>query len=176
MNVLVLGTGRSGTTTVSRLLAKKCGISMGWRCNENWEDLDFKDANQALLRNEMPFSIWMDVILDQIKKRNSEFKDWGLKDPRLCSLFGFYRHLMPEAKVIVCSRSRGKVVESWIKNYGGDVVNVSKIIAHRERLLKSIDADLDLSFDQRRSDGWVLERLGSIGIEATQNRVTEAHG
>ena len=139
---------------------------MGFRVNEDGEDLDFKDANQALLRNEMPFSVWIDVVLSQIDKRNREGHDWGLKDPRLCSLFGFYRQHIPDAKVIICRRSRGKVVESWVKNYGGDVATVSGIVAHRERCLRGITPDLDLDFDQQRSDDWVLEQLESIGVSS----------
>lgn len=164
--ILVVGTGRSGTTTVSRLLSQKCEISMGFRVNEDGEDLDFKDANQALLRNEMPFSVWIDVVLSQIDKRNREGHDWGLKDPRLCSLFGFYRQHIPDAKVIICHRSRGQVVASWVKAYGGRIADVSKIVAFRERMIKAIDADLSLDFSQQRSDDWVLEQLESIGVSS----------
>jgi len=89
---------------------------------------------------------------------------WGLKDPRLCYLFGFYKQIMKDAKVVLCSRSRGKVVESWIRNYGGNAVRVSQEVARREELLEGIEEDLYLDFNEQRSDEWIKGKLLSIGI------------
>jgi len=56
---LVIGTGRSGTSTVARVLHEKLNVFMGYHFPETtdqnpkgfWEDLEFNEWNKALISN-----------------------------------------------------------------------------------------------------------------------------
>ena len=106
-HVLVFGTGRSGTSSVARVLHQNLGISMGVRFREPdgnnpegvFEDLDFVELNRAIVSNQMPFSTWLNRINAVASARNGT---WGLKDPRLCYLLPDYLGAVPDVKLVVC--------------------------------------------------------------------------
>lgn len=163
MTVFVVGTGRSGTSTIARLLHERLNVSMGGRFravdDQNpdgyYEDLDFKEANEKALNGKMRVPVFVETIEHLASQRTGK---WGLKDPRLCYLLGFYLRLMPDAVVIRTRRELSAVAESLSRCYGWPLANALHEAHRRESFLDRYESHL-VSFDHKRTDESLLEEL-----------------
>jgi len=167
-NYLVLGPGRCGTSTVARLLHTKLNISMGehfrladrYNVNGYFEDLEFKNPNEFFIKGSYSFKKWNMIIQREIEKR--ERFSWGLKDPRLCYLLGFYLCYIENPIFIRCRRELKKIANSLTKCYGWSYSNAIKVIKMRELFLDRILKNrrvLDISFDNFKTDEEIVIEL-----------------
>lgn len=107
--VLVLGTGRSGTSVVARVLHERLGVSMGERLpgpsganpRGAYEDLAFREIHIDHLAGRLSRQVLEARIEELIAAREPP---WGLKDPRLCHLLDVYLPRLPDAELVVCDR------------------------------------------------------------------------
>lgn len=164
----VLGPGRSGTSTIARILHNHFKISMGEHFrppdehNKNgyYEDLEFKSANESFITGQLFFAQWITIIEREIKKRNG--KVWGLKDPRLCYLLGFYLCYTENPVFIRCERDPNKIADSMQKCYGWLRDSTIKIIMTRERFLNRLLKDqkvFRINFDRQKTDNEIIREL-----------------
>jgi hypothetical protein len=137
--VCVAGMHRSGTSMVARLI-HTCGVYFGpdrvlayySRDNERgfWENADFVTLNDDLLEElsgtwERPPQVpetWNNAGLDALRERAqelisrlSDLKQWGWKDPRNSLTLHFWKHLIPNLKVVICLRSPLEVAQSLVR-------------------------------------------------------------
>lgn len=109
---LVIGTGRCGTSTVSRILHEELGIYMGGSFlppdKDNpqgyYEDADFYWLNYNFYKRGMSLKEWLDSVLSLIKKRQELQRPWGIKSVRMVDILGLYLSLFDEPKIICCYR------------------------------------------------------------------------
>ncbi|MBD3268498.1 hypothetical protein GF373_17660 [bacterium] len=124
---------RSGTSLIAHLL-HELGISMGTRFRESdrsnptgyWEDLDWRDLNEKILREAN--GRWWRIpsrsdLMDAVENHRDEItalvanrvEPWGFKDPRFTLLAEFYQDSFEDAKYIVVDRPRDDVVGSLMR-------------------------------------------------------------
>ena len=143
---LVVGTGRSGTSTVARVMHEKLGISMGNEFvpsnefNEKgyYEDVDFYRANLAFYDNQLFFGDWVCQIREILRERYKAGKPWGFKDSRMASLLGAYFTFLNEPKVIRCKRDSELVIASMIRCYGWSESKAKSVCESRETALDRV--------------------------------------
>ena len=171
--VLVLGSGRCGTSTVARLLHERCGVLMGNRFRDRdkdnpngfYEDLQFKNLNQDLLSGTISLPQWMDLTGRLVRERTLYGQRWGIKDPRLCYLAGLLFGLLGEPpKVIVCDRNSQEVAASCSRCYGWPSdQSLAEVVRRKLSLARMIEGrpHLYLSFDMHRVDDELAEKIDS---------------
>lgn len=121
--VIVLGTGRSGTSAVAGML-EAYGIPMGDDLLEAdttnphgfYEDAPFVALNEALLAGSGQAAASMQKYL---LYRAAPASVWGIKDPRLCDSWPQIKDLLPCSYTVVhVTRPLDAVVESCVRAYG----------------------------------------------------------
>ncbi len=163
--ILVLGTGRSGTSTVARLLHTELGVSMGTRFKEPdsanvkgyYEDLDFLEINTDE-------TLGHDLRAERISHLFATKREpWGLKEPRTPYYWSIYReHIGRDTKIIIATRATHLITASLKKNYGWDEYKALNVIRDRRRVIGQLVQGFDtltIDFTGRRSDEEVTRIL-----------------
>ena len=168
---LVMGTGRSGTSTVARILHTKLHVSMGDELNPPdagnpdgyYEDLDFLLMNKCLTTDQINFSTFAVETEKLICKRNANDRLWGFKDNRLCFLLGFYYSLLNDPKIIVCERDLNLTLDSMKRTWGRDYSTGKEIcrikILSRKRILKDRDHLIIRFGKERKPDVDIINEI-----------------
>ncbi len=167
--IIVIGTGRCGTSTIARLLHTKLNIPMGERFRESddsningfYEDLDFRDLNHQVLNNQITNDYFQREIDRYVAKRRVRWGEcFGIKDPRICNLWLNYKRY--NAQYIWCVRKPEMVVRSLIANYGWSGRESRHFVSHRlscvTQLLEGKDA-LRIDFSTKRDDSELINSL-----------------
>lgn len=171
-SVLVFGVGRSGTSTVARILHGRLGICMGQRFrnpDQNnpqgyFEDLDLKHLNDQFLRGVLNFPAWHNCVLNELSQPWRQ-NYWGFKDPRLCELGGFYLSLIEDTKVIRCDRNRNQVFMSMQSAYNWSENECHEIIDRRTALLDNMLSErshLTIDFSTKKSDSELMSQIAGF--------------
>ena len=143
--IFVVGVGRSGTSTVARLLHTEFGICMGQRFREPdeknekgyYEDLDLKSLNEQFLIGALTNPSFITALENELAKPWRQKIQWGFKDPRLCELGGIYfTYLQPI--VIRCCRPKEQVIKSLQRCYGLTEQDASRLFDRREVALDNL--------------------------------------
>lgn len=160
--ILVVGTGRCGTSTVARLLHEELGISMGERfdppCPANpdgiYEDLEFREIHVAFQRGLLTLPMLRARFGALVARRR---EPWGLKDPRLAHHLGLYLQWLEKPDVIWCHRDLDSVATSINRWYHTPVNKAHGESLDRwlqlQRVLQPHPRVLKIYFDTRRSEG-----------------------
>lgn len=174
--ILVIGTGRSGTSTVAKILHEH-GIKMGnsfvsSREHENgssYEDTECKRINTDFLQNKMTYD---EYIRKLCKYGKSKTEPWGVKHPAITYVLGVYLQVF-DPIIIRCSRKREDVVNSCMRCYGFSREKAEHLYDYRTAILDSVLGrveHLDIDFTERLSEDDIWDRLGSfIGQSQTSN-------
>ncbi|MGH3086625.1 MAG: hypothetical protein ACRDSJ_04825 [Rubrobacteraceae bacterium] len=132
--LIVAGFHRSGTSLVCQLLGR-AGLFLGYellganRSNPygHFEDVEILDLHKQILadngktwRVDEPFS---PVLTDShwrkmrriIERRGAEHEAWGFKDPRVCLFLMVWKHLLPNARVLLVYRSFADSTHSLVR-------------------------------------------------------------
>lgn len=158
--ILILGTGRSGTSAVAKILEDN-GVSMGHQFHlpdkfnpqGYFEDIEFVGLNEAytmFFRGSDKIDLWRKRLKELVATRK---EPWGLKDPGIADfpeLLEEYIKLNPH--IILCSRNKADTIGSLIrfKNlsekqatdiYETRMKNIKKVLKDREYL--EIDCYVD---------------------------------
>ena len=121
--LIIAGFHRSGTSATARLL-HRAGLFLGYELLEalpsnpygHFEDREIVNLHTRILAdNEKTWAVaepLLPVVGQQrwqlmqrlIERRNSEHSLWGFKDPRACLFLMLWKHLLPNAKVLIVYR------------------------------------------------------------------------
>ncbi len=139
--VLVAGHHRSGTSLLAQLLAG-AGLFMGDRLmgateanpHGHVEDLDVVELHdQILADNGWTWQVDEDFIpvvntdLEErlralLARRRDRGGPWGVKDPRICLFLPLWKHLAPDARILITFRSPAACVESMERRAARDLI------------------------------------------------------
>jgi len=177
--VLVIGPGRCGSSTISRLLHEKCNINMGekWvRPPDNfnpqgyYEDFAFgeilKNLLTARVNNEDAIKQVKDMLTEVITERVSKYTHWGFKANTLYTALPMVVDLLPEVPVIIrCRRPLHPTVLSWVKTFKSPFRQCLVEILLREHIMDMLSKEYiftDIWFDRQRTDKDLLDELCMI--------------
>lgn len=163
--ILVVGTGKSGTSLVARILHERLGISMGNRFGETsvpdgaYEDMDFRDLNMMALRGQLTLSAFKESIEALMRMRR---EPWGFKDPYTAELIGLYLQWLERPLVIWCRRDTRSAARSTERTNGLPFEEALRIMRHRNlqlrRALMGRPGLVELHFDNHWNEH-ALERV-----------------
>jgi hypothetical protein len=141
MPVVIVGSGRCGTSMVARML-NLCGLyigssdEMGGIDDANptgyWEHMGLAEISEDIiyhynggavipptLTDGWENDVWLDPLVDKARAifrgLSAAGREWGWKDPKSSWILPFWKRLVPDLKVIVCFRNPIDVVKSYAK-------------------------------------------------------------
>lgn len=137
---IVTGVGRTGTSTVARLLHEHYRVPMGCDVTRNnfYEDMDFVRLNEKVILGHISYFYFLAELEELVKARDKEYLQWGLKDPKTSYLLGTYLSIIKEPTIIRCNRDKNLVIDSLIENYGWDKEKAKRIYIDRTIRLDNI--------------------------------------
>ena len=121
--LIIAGFHRSGTSATARLL-HRAGLFLGYELLEalpsnpygHFEDREIVKLHTRILAdNEKTWAVdetFLPIVIQQrwqlmqsiIDRRNSEHRLWGFKDPRACLFLMLWKHLLPNARILIVYR------------------------------------------------------------------------
>ena len=121
--LIIAGFHRSGTSATAQLL-HRAGLFLGDELLEanssnpygHFEDREIVDLHQRILADngrtwlvDEPFLPVVNPdrwrrMRDIVGRRNAGQRLWGFKDPRVCAMIMLWKHLLPDAKVLLVYR------------------------------------------------------------------------
>lgn len=167
---LVVGPGRSGTSTVARVLHELLGVHMGdtFRAPDEtnprgfFEDLWYKDNNEAWISGRLDTGQWRTSFARLLVSRRSQGAPWGLKDPRTAHVLGLVEPFVQFSRVIRCRRPRAQVVESMRRCYGWRESVAGELVDERECALDELAPLLEVDMGAHPSDEDLVALLGGV--------------
>lgn len=131
MQIIIAGFHRSGTSLMTQLL-HRAGLFVGdellgampSNTYGHLEDRDFLRLHRAILGRHghewqwdaaFPFHIGRDHwnrMSRLARERDMAHETWGFKDPRVCLFLGAWKHVLPDAKVVMVYRDPAECVRS----------------------------------------------------------------
>lgn len=168
--IIVTGTGRSGTSTVARLLHERLGVRMGERFDPpskssprgSYEDLDFRELHVAFQRGTVGLPGFRRGVELLVGERT---EPWGFKDPRACHLLGLYLQWVSPI-VIVCERPVEQVVASLHRHYHTPVEEARRETIDRlqqlEAVLRWYPRERRVWMGEQRDEEELVEELRAI--------------
>ena len=168
--ILVVGTGRSGTSTVARILHEHFKVHMGDEfvpaSNNNprgpYEEKEINAYSAAARTGEVngdKYVAALVVIGDKYRKR---CVPWGIKDPRIADFTSIWDKVFWDARYIWCQRDRQQTINSLKRCYGQSDEYAAEFADNRTRNLQAFFSDRDhlaIDFSEQRTDEWVIEQL-----------------
>lgn len=150
--VLVAGHHRSGTSLLAQLLAR-AGLFMGERLmgaseanpHGHVEDLDVVEIHDQILADngltwqvdrEFIPTVNLDMeqrIREVVAERLDRGEPWGVKDPRICLFLPVWKHILPEARILITFRSPAASVGSMERRAARDLIEGRGDPAHNWR-------------------------------------------
>jgi len=134
--VIVVGTGRCGTSVVARLLETECGVDMGGphdtgrKSNPggDWEDQEIKAINEAFANNEIT-PMQHRIALLSIDRPEV----WGFKHPGCANYAHVLQAVFPSASMIWCKRDLDDTAKSFAKAYRRSAESCMNTVLRRHR-------------------------------------------
>lgn len=181
MIVLVVGTGRCGTSTVARLLQEECGVFMCQQDRQEpsahnpqgfYEEKAFGDVFKQCTKEEQNLGHLQLVLQKLVQQKVQRHKDWGLKSNLLAYFLPMLLQTLPEKPIIIrCHRDVYATAYSWARVFGVSLRDCIHEINSRVGLL---DMWLEgynymrIDFTERVDEGELLgEVRGYLGQEWT---------
>lgn len=135
--ILVVGTGRSGTSTVAKALMS-LGVDMGFMFRKPdqfnpegvYEDLFFKHLNEWYIRKDITRQQWKMGVESIMHTRNEL---WGFKHPNTCYLLQEYINLL-KPKFVWARRDIAESAASCARCYNMPLHEASVLMHHRNNL------------------------------------------
>lgn len=164
--IIVVGTGRCGTSTVARLLIE-LGVDMGSGFHADpsnpdgfYEDRYIRSLNQSRLAGRTTHEDWSQAILRVAEIHFTRPGRWGWKDPRTAEFMENIVALFPCATYIRCHRNRPDTLASFLKWYSWDESQAGAVI---DRRVRNMDKHLPAS----------ASNVGLAALLASENAVQD---
>lgn len=175
MAILVVGTGRSGTTTVARILHEELGYNMGENfcldtnkdkhCYE--EDLLYS-IDTSFINGTVSLPVWEKVVASKIEANYQRYgEQWGFKSPTLSYTLPLWLPYFNTLPIIIwANRTPSLVVASFMKCYRwseGRALGEYKTRIHHLGVYLSFIAHSKISFNEdRKEDSEVKKEIEEI--------------
>lgn len=165
---IVTGVGRTGTSTIARLLHEHYHVPMVENhviANDFYEDSDFVKLNEKVILGHISYSYFLAELEELVKARDKEHLQWGLKDPKTSYLLGTYLSIIKEPTIIRCNRDKSLVIDSLMRNYGWDEERARRIYVDRTIRLDNILDGRDhmvIDFSTHRTDSEIIGELNQL--------------
>ena len=191
--VIVLGTGRSGTSILAGML-HTLGVDMGEKFVPTdinnplgyWEDVEFTNLNRDYIAKRLDFAQWKGQTISLIKRRvarhaengDVQFFRWGLKIPANTNLLPEYKELLPDAQYIVIKRDIEETKKSIMRCYDWDEGKAEHIINLRNTMLNEHLPEgslvIDLEEMIKNTTETVSEICKYLDINPTEEQIQDA--
>ena len=103
--IFVIGTGRSGTSTVSRILHTRCDVCMGRELPKRRGEPVYEDQAFSTLNHWLSEGPPHEEAVTQLKALvATRGEPWGMKCPATADFLPLYNEVCPEARYIWCAR------------------------------------------------------------------------
>jgi hypothetical protein len=158
--LIVAGFHRSGTSLICQLL-HRAGLFLGYdllgakfsNLHGHFEDIEVLKLHEQILANngrtwlvDKPF---LPIITEPhwqrmeriVQRRNAEHSLWGFKDPRVCLFLMLWKHLLPNAKVLLVYRHFSDSTYSLVRRQSAELLSN---VAGPERLYRRFWEEPDL--------------------------------
>lgn len=144
--IVVIGTGRSGTSLFAGML-HYLGVDMGKdfisadfnNLTGHWEDKEFAGLNRMAVKKEISEEDWVKVTEDLLTERSNSLKTarWGWKIPITTNLIGWYKKhgFLDKMELIWIDRKQEDCIESCMRCYGHTKEQATKLITKRYAIL-----------------------------------------
>jgi hypothetical protein len=127
--ILVMGTGRSGTSALAGVV-HNLGCNMGDefaptdRNNPygTFEDLELFQATRRIVGNQANPEIYRPIV----EARKRKYKLWGVKDPALAHTMHYLVPMLDEVRVIIVRRPPPDIINSYMRAYYAGRVRAEK--------------------------------------------------
>lgn len=142
--IIVAGFHRSGTSSVTQLL-HGAGLHVG---NDligampsnpygHYEDREVVRLHDRILEaNGLTWQVTDDFVPAlsaehwrqmerHVERKRSRHRIWGFKDPRTCLFLGAWKHLMPDAKILVAFRPVADCSYSLARRHAGEIFTLT---------------------------------------------------
>ena len=173
--IIIVGSGRSGTSTVARLCHENLGVCFGHELKAAdelnpkgyYEDI----ISHGLLRQMVEHIVNMDRYMQIMNNLHSKCTFWGVKDPWFLFVPKPWLVKLDPKLCIICDRSTSATVQSWLKVYekSGKTPD-EKVIAYYTKLtndrhalceqLKDIWLNhMTINFDTQQDEEVMIRRI-----------------
>lgn len=134
----------------------------------SYEDREVRTLHRRFLAGGMPREVFEARLDTLVARREIRGWPWGVKDPRMCHVARSWFEQVPAARVVVCERAPGRVLDSWDRVVSGSRRDHRREIRARALALNyGIAATRELrsgplvrlDMNDRRSADWILGRV-----------------
>lgn len=164
---IITGVGRTGTSTVARILHEHYRIPLGCDGSRDGfhEDPEFVKLNEKVILGHISYSYFLAELEELVKQRDKNHIRWGFKDPKMSYLLGTYLSIIKEPTIIRCNRDEKLVVDSLMRNYGWDKERARRVYIDRTIRLDNILDDRNhmvIDFSTHRTDSEIIGELNQL--------------
>ncbi len=163
--ILVIGTGRSGTSAVAKLLHEH-GVSMGTcfvssaehESGSTFEDTEIKKINMDFLKNKRTYDDYLNRLCRYGRMKKGQ---WGVKHPMITHVLGIYLQVF-DPIIIRCTRDREGVVKSCMRCYGFTQKQSENLYDYRTAILDSVLGrveHLEIDFTERLDEDYIWKKV-----------------
>jgi hypothetical protein len=131
----------------------------------DFEDLNFKELNVGLVKKEISFPTWYELVKTRIAERREIGQPWGIKNPIMAYMLGCYLEMVPDAVLIKPIRDAQKVIVSCCRCYGWAYKQAMEEILRREQAIDLFTRGRtvhSIDFNSRRTDEEVIQVLEKL--------------
>jgi hypothetical protein len=163
-DVIVIGTGRSGTSAIARVCHERLGICMGHFLKERNEMNPqgfYEDwLTHSLIKMYLEKIIQIDELFRVISKSHAGCSSWGFKDPWWMFLRPDDMKLFNPRLIVMTQRNRAATIASWKKTRlnWAKAWNLKPPVDDPEELDKLMTKEFNNLLDQRRSHRMTISR------------------
>ena len=163
---LIVGVGRTGTTTTAKILQDHFNIPMSMgEMSKNYEDQIGKKLNENVIMGHFSFPYFLAHLEEYVKMRTNNQRNWGFKDPKLSYTLGVFLSIIPDPIIIRCNRNEEQVVADLIKDYGWDEKKARHVYRDRSTRLDNVLDDrphLVIDFSKHRTEQDIINELNKL--------------
>ena len=171
---IVMGCGRSGSSTVARILNNHFRINMGDKLRGPdpfaplgyYEDADMHAMNKSFLWGQTSYPDWCYWTQIYIKKRQARDIPWGFKVGGVPYFLGLYLSLLPKPKIIRVIRKFSLVHHSQVTKWKHDPDMCKRTIMGKmkalRRVLQYVPHQQIYFNERRRSDKEIAKEISEF--------------
>lgn len=169
-DVVVLGTGRCGTSFVAGLLHEELGVHMAATNARGprdeglvYEDVDVRQANIDRIRFGGDGDWFYELDAYATDRVHLQQLPWGLKCPRWAEFIDDALEVARPRRIVWCTRNIPDTVRSWERVTTSDLRSAAEAVSRRHDALTGAlvgrDDVLRLDFTSRKTEEEILEAL-----------------